>query len=87
METTLVKSLFRETEKHLDKEVYLTGWVRKIRDQKNFGFIELNDGTFFKGVQVVFDTGLSNFADVAALSISSSILVTGKVVKSSESQR
>jgi asparaginyl-tRNA synthetase len=82
MKTTLVKSLFRETDKFIDKEVQLNGWVRKIRDQKNFGFIELNDGTFFKGVQVVFDNNLKNFADVAALSISSSIVVHGKVVKS-----
>lgn len=82
METTLVKSLFRTTEKYLDQTVMLTGWVRKIRDQKNFGFIELNDGTFFKGVQVVFDNKLSNFDEVAKLPISSSIYVTGKVTKS-----
>ncbi len=82
MGTKLVKSLFRETEKHLGQEVHLTGWVRKIRDQKNFGFIELNDGSFFKGVQVVFDTNLSNFSEIAALSISSSISVVGQVVAS-----
>lgn len=82
MQPTLVKSLYRQTEKHIDQTVYLNGWVRKIRDQKNFGFIELNDGSFFKGVQVVFDTQLPNFSEVAALSISSSIEVTGKVVKS-----
>ncbi|MFM6929188.1 MAG: asparagine--tRNA ligase [Bdellovibrio sp.] len=82
MQTTLVKSLFRETEKHIDKEVQLSGWVRKIRDQKSFGFIELNDGTFFKGVQVVFDEKLANFEELTKLSIASSIYVTGKVVKS-----
>ena len=82
MHTTLVKTLYRETEKYLDKEVHLSGWVRKIRDQKNFGFIELNDGSFFKGVQVVFDNNLSNFDEVAKLSIASSIYVTGKVIRS-----
>jgi asparaginyl-tRNA synthetase len=82
MKTTLVKSLYRETEKHLDQEIQLSGWVRKIRDQKSFGFIELNDGTFFKGVQVVFDDKMANFAEVAKLSIASSIYVTGKLVKS-----
>jgi asparaginyl-tRNA synthetase len=82
MKTTLVKSLFRETEKFLEQEVELSGWVRKIRDQKSFGFIELNDGSFFKGVQVVFDTALENFEEVAKLSIASSIYVTGKLVKS-----
>ncbi len=82
MKTTLVKSLFRDTEKHLDQEVQLSGWVRKIRDQKSFGFIELNDGSFFKGVQVVFDSQLANFEELTKLSIASSIYVTGKVVKS-----
>lgn len=82
METTLVKSLFRSTDKYLDQQVQISGWVRKIRDQKSFGFIELNDGSFFKGVQVVFDTNLQNFEDVAKLSIASSLYVTGKLVKS-----
>ena len=82
MKKAVVKSLYRETEKFLDQEIELTGWVRKIRDQKNFGFIELNDGTFFKGVQVVFDTKLGNFEQVAKLPISSSIKVHGRVVKS-----
>ncbi len=77
-----VKGLYRKTEEFLDKDVHLTGWVRKIRDQKNFGFIELNDGTFFKGVQIVFDTKLENFEEVAKLPIASSIHVIGKLVKS-----
>jgi asparaginyl-tRNA synthetase len=82
METTHVRTIYRQTEKLLDKDIQLSGWVRKIRDQKSFGFIELNDGTFFKGVQVVFDTKLKNFEEVAKLSISSSIYVTGKLVRS-----
>lgn len=82
MEKTLVKSLYRKTEEFFDKEIELSGWIRKIRDQKNFGFIELNDGTFFKGVQIVFDTNLSNFEEVAKLPIASSIIIKGKVVKS-----
>lgn len=82
MEKVTVKSLFRETEKYLDQEVVIAGWVKKIRDQKNFGFIEVNDGSFFKGVQVVFDTRLSNFEEISRLSIISSIEVKGKLVKS-----
>jgi asparaginyl-tRNA synthetase len=82
MQNTSVRSIYRETDKFLDKELHLSGWVRKIRDQKSFGFIELNDGTFFKGIQVVFDTKLPNFEEVAKLSIASSIYVTGKLVKS-----
>jgi asparaginyl-tRNA synthetase len=82
MKPQLVKSLFRNTDHFIDKEVFLSGWIRKIRDQKNFGFIELNDGSFFKGVQIVFDTRLDNFETVAKLPIASSIKVIGKVVKS-----
>lgn len=78
----LVKTLYRETEKYLGQEVELSGWVRKIRSQKNFGFIELNDGSFFKGVQIVFDTNLPNFDEISRLSISSSIIVKGAVVNS-----
>lgn len=82
MGKALVRSLYRDSAKYIDQEIDLTGWVRKIRDQKNFGFIELNDGTFFKGVQIVFDTKLANFEDIAKLSISSSIAITGKLVRS-----
>lgn len=82
MKKVTVKSLYRGTEKYLDQEVIINGWVKKIRDQKNFGFIEVNDGSFFKGVQVVFDTRLSNFEEISRLSIISSIEVKGKLVKS-----
>lgn len=82
MENTLVKSLFRDSNQYMNKEVRLSGWIRKIRDQKNFGFIELNDGTFFKGVQVVFDTQIENFEQVAKLPIASSLIVLGQMVPS-----
>ncbi|MGL4642402.1 MAG: asparagine--tRNA ligase [Cetobacterium sp.] len=78
----LVKTLYRETEKCINQEIEISGWVRKIRSQKNFGFIEINDGSFFKGVQVVFDTNLANFDEVSRLSISSSIIVKGILVAS-----
>jgi len=82
MEKVLVKSLFRQTEDFIGKEVILSGWLKKIRAQKNFGFIELNDGSFFKGVQVVFDTNLSNFEEISKCSISTSLIIKGRVVES-----
>lgn len=82
MEKALVKSLYRNTEDFIGKEVTLSGWLKKIRAQKNFGFIELNDGSFFKGVQVVFDTNLENFEEISKASISSSLIVKGRVVES-----
>lgn len=80
MENVLVKNLYRNTKNYSDKEIKVSGWVRTVRDSKTFGFIELNDGSFFKNVQIVFDNNLSNFDDICKLSISSSIIVTGKLV-------
>lgn len=77
-----LRELSKEINKYLDKEVTLSGWVKKNRDQKNFGFIEFNDGTTFKGIQVVYDENISNFSKIASLNVYSSIKVKGKVVKS-----
>ena len=77
----LVKSLYRETEKYLSKEVTISGWIRTLRASNAFGFIEVNDGTFFKNVQVVFDNNLENFKEISKLPISSSIKVIGTLVE------
>lgn len=53
MDCTLVKDLYRDTEKYLEKDVQVAGWVRTVRNSKAFGFIEMNDGTFFNNVQIV----------------------------------
>ena len=80
MKDLSVKDLFRETKSYENKEIVLEGWVRTVRDSKNFGFIELNDGTFFKNVQIVFNDKLNNFDKIRKLTISSSIKVTGTLV-------
>ena len=80
MEKLTVKDLFKNTAKYADQQVILEGWIRTIRNSKTFGFIELNDGSFFKNVQIVFSDKLDNFAEIAKLSISSSIKVTGTFV-------
>ena len=80
MKKTLIKDLFRNTNNYIDTEVSIDGWVKTVRDSKTFGFIELNDGTFFKNVQTVFTDKLDNFADICKLTISSSIKVTGNLV-------
>ena len=87
MENVLVKNLYRDTDSYVQKEVRVSGWVKTIRDSKNFGFIELNDGSFFTNVQVVFDTELANFEEVRKLSISSSIIVVGQVVKTENAKQ
>ncbi|GAA0726329.1 asparagine--tRNA ligase [Clostridium malenominatum] len=81
MEKISVKQLYRNAEQYINNDVTLSGWIRTERMSKTFGFIELNDGSFFKNIQVVFDDKLSNFNDLSKLSISSSITVEGKVVE------
>ena len=75
-----IRDLYKQTEKYVDQEITLEAWVKTLRDSKTFGFIEINDGTFFKNVQIVFTDKLSNFEKVKKLTISSTIKVTGKVV-------
>ncbi len=87
MKNTLVKELYKHTHDYNQKEVQVSGWVRTIRDSKTFGFIELNDGSFYHNVQIVFDEKLSNFAEISKLSISSSIIVTGTVVETSTAKQ
>lgn len=80
MEKVILKDLYRQKENYADKDICIEGWVRTIRDSKTFGFIELNDGTFFKNVQVVFNDNLANFNDICKLTISSTIKVEGKFI-------
>ena len=82
MEHLLIKQIYREPTAHLKKAVKLSGWIRTLRSSKHFGFIELNDGSFFKNLQVVFDDKLANFAEVEKFTIASSIEVEGTLVES-----
>jgi asparaginyl-tRNA synthetase len=77
MQTTLVKKIYKETDKYIGQMIKVEGWVRTVRDSKTFGFIELNDGSFFKSIQIVFDDSMENFKEIAKLSLSSSIIVEG----------
>ncbi len=87
MEKLVIKDLYRNTEQYTNKEITLEGWVRTVRDSKNFGFIEINDGSFFKNVQIVFSNELSNFDEICKLTISSSIKVTGTLVKTENAKQ
>lgn len=77
----IIKNLFSNIDNYNNKEITVEGWVRTVRDSKTFGFIELNDGSFFKNIQIVFDDALENFTDICKLPISSSIKVTGTFIK------
>ena len=80
MGNLVLKDLYKNFNDYENKEVTVEAWVKTVRGSKNFGFIEINDGSFFKNVQVVFNSDLSNFAEVSKLTISSSIKVVGTVV-------
>ena len=72
--------IYRDREKYLEQTVTIAGWVRSIRSSKNFGFIVVNDGTFFEPLQVVYHDGMANFAEVEKLNVGAAIIVTGKLV-------
>ncbi len=80
METVSIKALYNAPEAHETGVITIAGWVRTVRDSKTFGFIELNDGTFFKSLQIVFEDNLSNFKQVAKLGVGAAIIVTGNLV-------
>ena len=87
MEKTTIKDLYRDTEKYIGQEVEISGWVRTVRDSKTFGFIELNDGSFLNNLQIVFTDKLSNFADVCKVTISSTLIVKGTIVKTENAKQ
>ena len=84
----LIKDLFRNTDKYSDGKITVSGWVRTIRASKNFGFIELNDGSFFKNLQIVMeDEKLDNYAEISKLNVGSAIRVTGVLVLTPEAKQ
>ena len=77
-----VKKLYEKLDDYKGKKVVLQGWIRNHRKQKEFGFIDFNDGTFFKSVQIVYDDKLESFDTIQSLHIGSAIEVEGMVVES-----
>lgn len=77
-----VKSIYKNFHDLFDRELELNGWIRTQRNSKNFGFIELNDGSYFKNIQIVFNDELKNFDEIIKFTIGSSIKIRGKLVES-----
>ena len=85
---TTVKELFRSMDEFGGGEVTVSGWVRTIRSSKNFGFIEMNDGSFFKGIQIVIeDSKLDNYAEVSKLNVGAAVTVTGTLELTPEAKQ
>ena len=80
MELTNIREIFRNKDKFADKEVTIGGWVRSNRNSKNFGFIVVNDGTFFESIQVVYGNGLDNYDEVGKINVGAAIIVRGTLV-------
>ena len=81
-----LKDLLKDIKKYEGKEVFLEGWIRNHRDQKDFGFIDFSDGTCQEHLQLVYDNKLKNFEDIQKLLVGCAISVKGKVVKSEGKQ-
>ena len=80
MDLVQVRELYRNTEEYLGKEITIGGWVRSLRDSKTFGFIVINDGTYFEPLQVVYADQLDNFAKICKLNVGAALIVTGTLV-------
>jgi len=87
MERTEISKLNETHAQFEGKEVTVCGWVKTLRDSKTFGFIELNDGSCFSNLQVVFDDKLDNFSEVRKLNVGSALRVTGTVVETPQAKQ
>ena len=88
MDFTKVKAVYRDTSAYAGKEITLGGWIRTMRVSKNFGFIELNDGSFFKNVQVVFEADdLANYADITKLGVGAAVIVKGLLLETPDAKQ
>ena len=88
MQRTKIAQIFADREQFGGKEVTVCGWARTIRDMKGFGFVELNDGSCFKNLQVVLDAAaLENYKDIAGQNVGAALCVTGAVVLTPEAKQ
>ena len=87
MDLVTVKELYRETEKYIGKEVTVGGWLRSNRDSKQFGFIVINDGSFFDTLQVVYHDTMANFAEISKLNVGAAVIVKGELVATPQAKQ
>ena len=88
MERTKIAQIFADQEAFGGKTVTVMGWAKTIRDMKTFGFVELNDGSCFKNLQIVMDASvLENYKEIAGQNVGASLIVTGTVVLTPEAKQ
>ena len=87
MELTNIRELFHAQKQYADTEVTIGGWVRSNRKSKAFGFIIINDGTFFEPVQVVYGVGLDNFEEIGKINVGAALIITGTFVATPDAKQ
>ena len=87
MELISVRALFKDTDAYIGKKVTVGGWVRSIRASKQFGFIVLNDGTYFTPVQVVYHDTMDNFQEISKTNVGAALIVEGTLVATPEAKQ
>jgi len=80
MELITVRELFKNTQKYVDQEIEIGGWVRNRSGSKQFGFIKLNDGTYFTPIQVVYSDSLENFREISKINVGAALIVKGTLL-------
>lgn len=76
---TNIRELFHNYQNYANKEVTIGGWLRSKRDSKSFGFLVVNDGTFFEPLQIVYSDALDNFAAISKMNVGAAVIATGIV--------
>ena len=87
MDLITIRELFKNKESYIDQKITIGGWVRSIRDSKTFGFIVVNDGTFFEPLQIVYNDKMDNFSEVSKLNVGAAIIVTGTLVATPQAKQ
>ena len=87
MELITIRDIFKNKDKYIGKSIKVGGWVRSIRDSKTFGFIVLNDGTFFDTLQIVYHDELDNFDEISKLNVGSALIIEGELVATPEAKQ
>lgn len=87
MNLVSIRDIYKDPKKYIDKEIKLGGWVRSNRDSKSFGFIMLNDGTYFDQLQIVYHDVLDNFEAVKKINVGAALIIKGKLIETPEAKQ
>lgn len=87
MDLVTIREIFKKREEYFNTEVTIGGWVRSIRNSKTFGFIVVNDGSYFETMQVVYSNQLANFEEIEKLNVGAAIIVKGELIPTPEAKQ